>query len=52
MEEEEITIDDIFNNNLSIQTSVDSLEEEDQAVDSNAVDYLEEEKPSSYRNSS
>ena len=45
MEEEEITIDDIFNNNLSIQTSVDSLEEEDQAVDSNAVDYLEEEKP-------
>ena len=47
MEEEEITIDDVYN--LSAQTGVDPLEveeeNEDQAVDTNAVDPLEEEKP-------
>ena len=47
MEEEEITIDGVYN--LSAQTGVDPLEveeeNEDQAVDPNAVDPLEEEKP-------
>ena len=46
MEEEEITIDDLFTNNSTAQTGVDPLEveeeNEDQAVDTNAVDPLEE----------